>query len=167
MIFLSVTLSRSPAYSECACNHRARSYQRNGFVPLRSANSDIILLTVTVYENSRRESVRLLPLVDTAGQSSCKWSTYRHTLPQQTRNIQTEISSIRFLGYYTARAGFCPWDNRGKANSWPPPYIKICKKMQALQNCDSNEFIELTVGTSRVLMSKAATNNICSNKHKA
>jgi hypothetical protein len=28
-------------------------------------------------------------------------------------------------------------------------------------------FIKLTVDTSRVLMSKAATNNICSNKHKA
>jgi hypothetical protein len=36
-----------------------------------------------------------------------------------------------------------------------------------LQYCDSNEFIELTVGASRVLMSKVATNNICSNKHKA
>jgi hypothetical protein len=35
---------------------------------------------------------------------------------------------------------------------------------EALQYCDSNEFVELTVGTSRVLMSKAATNNICSNK---
>jgi hypothetical protein len=41
------------------------------------------------------------------------------------------------------------------------------KKSEALQYCDSNEFIELTVGTLRVLMSKAATNNICSNKHKA
>jgi hypothetical protein len=41
------------------------------------------------------------------------------------------------------------------------------KNSEALQYCDSNEFIELTVGTSRVLMSKAATNNICSNKHKA
>jgi hypothetical protein len=41
------------------------------------------------------------------------------------------------------------------------------QKFEALQYCDSNEFIELTVGTSRVLMSKAATNNICSNKHKA
>jgi hypothetical protein len=49
----------------------------------------------------------------------------------------------------------------------PPPYIKICKKCEALQYCDSNEFIELMVGPSRVLMSKAATNNICSNKHKA
>jgi hypothetical protein len=73
-----------------------------------------------------------------------------------------------------ARAGLCPWDNRGKANSWrPPPTInknlqkKKKKKSEALQYCDSNEFIELTVGTSRVLMSKAATNNICSNKHKA
>jgi hypothetical protein len=67
------------------------------------------------------------------------------------------------------RAGLFPWDNRGKANSWcpPPQYIKICKKCEALQYCDNNEFIELTVGTLRVLMSKAATNNICSNKHKA
>jgi hypothetical protein len=40
------------------------------------------------------------------------------------------------------------------------------QKIDALQYCD-NEFIGLTVGTSRVLMSKAATNNICSNKHKA
>jgi hypothetical protein len=54
------------------------------------------------------------------------------------------------------------------ANPPPPLYIKICKKIfEALQYCDSNQFIELTVGTSRVLMSKAATNNICSNKHKA
>jgi hypothetical protein len=66
------------------------------------------------------------------------------------------------------RAGLCPWDNQGKAKSWrPPQYIKISeKKCEALQYCDSNEFIELTVGTSRVLKSKAATNNICSNKHK-
>jgi hypothetical protein len=51
----------------------------------------------------------------------------------------------------------------------PPPRIhnNLQKKCEALQYCDSNEFIELTVGTSRVLMSKAATNNICSNKHKA
>jgi hypothetical protein len=50
----------------------------------------------------------------------------------------------------------------------PPPHIKIFQKnCEALQYCDSNEFIELTVGTSRVFMSKAATNNICSNKHKA
>jgi hypothetical protein len=51
----------------------------------------------------------------------------------------------------------------------PTQYIKICNnnKIDALQYCDSNEFIELTVGTSRVLMSTAATNNICSNKHKA
>jgi hypothetical protein len=49
------------------------------------------------------------------------------------------------------------------------PHIKICKKKksEALQYCDSNEFIELTVGTSRVLMSKAVINNIFSNKHKA
>jgi hypothetical protein len=32
----------------------------------------------------------------------------------------------------------------------PPQYIKIWKKSEALQYCDSNEFIELTVGTSRV-----------------
>jgi hypothetical protein len=47
----------------------------------------------------------------------------------------------------------------------PPPIHKNLqnKNCEALQYCDSNEFIELTVGTSRVLMSKAATNNICSN----
>jgi hypothetical protein len=50
----------------------------------------------------------------------------------------------------------------------PPPYIKICKKKcEALQYCDSNEFIALMVGASRVLMPKAAINNICSNKHRA
>jgi hypothetical protein len=51
----------------------------------------------------------------------------------------------------------------------PPIHKKLQKKnkCEALQYCDSNEFIELTVGTSRVLMPKAATNNICSNKHKA
>jgi hypothetical protein len=50
----------------------------------------------------------------------------------------------------------------------PPPIHKNLqkKKSEALKYCDSNEFIELMVGTSRVLMSKAATNNICSNKHK-
>jgi hypothetical protein len=66
------------------------------------------------------------------------------------------------------RAGLCPWDNRGKANSWRPPIHKNLQKKncEALQYCDSNEFIEVTVGTSRVLMSKAATNNIYSNKHK-
>jgi hypothetical protein len=41
------------------------------------------------------------------------------------------------------------------------------KKSEALQYCDSNEFIELTVGTSLFLISKAAANSICSNKHKA
>jgi hypothetical protein len=59
--------------------------------------------------------------------------------------------------------------------SAPPPIHKNLeeeeeeekKKSEALQYCDSNEFAELTVGTSRVLISKAATNNICSNKHKA
>jgi hypothetical protein len=76
----------------------------------------------------------------------------------------------QLLLHYAARAGLCPWDIRGKADSWLPlpQFIKICKKIyEALQYCDSNEFIELTVGTSRGLMSKAATNNICSNKHKA
>jgi hypothetical protein len=47
------------------------------------------------------------------------------------------------------------------------PEGKFAKKCKALQYCDSNEFIEQTVGTSRVLMSKAATKSICSNKHKA
>jgi hypothetical protein len=47
----------------------------------------------------------------------------------------------------------------------PPPFAK--KNCEVLQYCDRNEFIVLTVGTSRVLMSKAATNNVCSNKHKA
>jgi hypothetical protein len=49
----------------------------------------------------------------------------------------------------------------------PPKKKKIKKKCEALHYCDSNKFIELTVGTSRVWMSKVATNNICSNKHKA
>jgi hypothetical protein len=52
----------------------------------------------------------------------------------------------------------------------PPPYPvhkNLPKNCEALQYCDRNEFIELTEGTPRVLMSKAATNNICSNKHKA
>jgi hypothetical protein len=51
-----------------------------------------------------------------------------------------------------------------------PPHPKtetFAKKCEALQYCDSNEFMELTVGASRVFMSKAAINNICSNKHKA
>jgi hypothetical protein len=56
----------------------------------------------------------------------------------------------------------------GQSEQLAPPYIKICKKKcESLQYCDSSEFIVLTVGASRVLMSKAATNNICSNKHKA
>jgi hypothetical protein len=49
----------------------------------------------------------------------------------------------------------------------PPIHRNFQKKCDALQYCDSNEFIELTVDLSRVLISKAATNNICSNKHKA
>jgi hypothetical protein len=48
-----------------------------------------------------------------------------------------------------------------------PGQSKFAKKCKALQYCDSNKFIELTVGSSHVLMSKAAINNICSNKHKA
>jgi hypothetical protein len=56
----------------------------------------------------------------------------------------------------------------GQGRPLPPPgNYKCSKKCKALQYCDSNEFIELTVGISRVLMSKAATNNICSNKRKA
>jgi hypothetical protein len=57
----------------------------------------------------------------------------------------------------------------GQSEQLAPPhqYIKICKnKCKALQYCDSNDFTELIVGTMRILMSKAATNNICSNKHK-
>jgi hypothetical protein len=57
----------------------------------------------------------------------------------------------------------------GQSEQLAPPtqYIKNSKKKsKALQYCDSNEFVELTLGTSCVLMSKAATNNICSNKHK-
>jgi hypothetical protein len=76
------------------------------------------------------------------------------------------------LPWPVTRAGLCPWDNRGKANSWRPPAthkqkFATKKNCEAVQYCDSNKFIELTVGKSRVLMSKAATNNICSNKHKA
>jgi hypothetical protein len=56
----------------------------------------------------------------------------------------------------------------GQSEQLPTPgHIKIHKKKVKLCNIDSNKFIELTGGTSRVLMSKAATNNICSNKHKA
>jgi hypothetical protein len=54
--------------------------------------------------------------------------------------------------------------------SAPHPIHKNCvkkNKKEALQYCDSNQFIELTEGTSRVFMSKASTNSICCNKHKA
>jgi hypothetical protein len=57
----------------------------------------------------------------------------------------------------------------GAKRKFGAPIHKFCKKKknsQALQYCDSNEFIVLAVGASRVLMSKAATNNIFSNKHK-
>jgi hypothetical protein len=50
----------------------------------------------------------------------------------------------------------------GQSEQLPPPRTQ--KKIEALQYCYSNEFVELTVGTSRVLMSNAETNNICSNK---
>jgi hypothetical protein len=40
----------------------------------------------------------------------------------------------------------------------PHPLQNLQKKIQAFQYCESNGFIELTVGTSRVLMSKVATN---------
>jgi hypothetical protein len=55
----------------------------------------------------------------------------------------------------------------GQSEQLPPHpiYKNVHKKCEALQYCD--ELIELTVGTSHVLMSKAATKNICSNKHKA
>jgi hypothetical protein len=74
------------------------------------------------------------------------------------------LTEIRYKGL-SLRASLCPWDNRGKANSWRPPIHKNVQKCKVLQSRD--EFIELTVGTSRVFMSKATTNNICSNKHKA
>jgi hypothetical protein len=48
----------------------------------------------------------------------------------------------------------------------PPMHKNLQKTSEALQYCDSNEFTELTEGTLCVLMSKGATNNICSNKHK-
>jgi hypothetical protein len=53
-----------------------------------------------------------------------------------------------------------PGQSEQLAPPHPKKYIKICKKLEVLQYRDSNEFIELMVGTSRVLMSKAATNNI-------
>jgi hypothetical protein len=80
-----------------------------------------------------------------------------------------QLTQVLLYYVYFTRAGLCPWDNRGKANSWRPiPVHKNLqkKKCDALQYCDSNKFIGLTVGTSRVLMSKAATNNIYSNKRK-
>jgi hypothetical protein len=58
----------------------------------------------------------------------------------------------------------------GQSEQLAPPLPinkNLQKKCDALQYCDSNEFIELAVGTSRILMSKAAINIICSNKHKA
>jgi hypothetical protein len=75
----------------------------------------------------------------------------------------------------SAQSGTCtqgrslPMGQSGQSEQLAPPDIKICKKKkkkcETLQYCDNNEFIELTVGTPRVLMSKAATNSICSNKH--
>jgi hypothetical protein len=58
--------------------------------------------------------------------------------------------------------------NRTVGAPHPTPTSKFAEtKYEALQYCDSNEFIELMVGTLRILMCKAATNNIFSNKHKA
>jgi hypothetical protein len=104
----------------------------------------------------------------------------QQTAPRTASHQRISLRRITFtlslqliaMSNHTLQAGpvFCPWDNRGKANSWrpsPPGTLKIGKISEALQYCDSNEFIELTVGTSHVLISKAATNNICSNKHKA
>jgi hypothetical protein len=54
----------------------------------------------------------------------------------------------------------------GQSEQLAPPTKKKKKKKKKLY-FDSNRFIGLTVGTSRVLVSKGATNNICSNKHKA
>jgi hypothetical protein len=45
----------------------------------------------------------------------------------------------------------------------PPPQIHKNLQEKALQHSDSNEFINLSVGASRVLMFKAATNNISNN----
>jgi hypothetical protein len=65
-----------------------------------------------------------------------------------------------------------PMGQQGQSDPLAHPLKKIFKKKkkkknnEALQYCDSNEFIKLAVGTSRVLMSKAVTNNIYSNKHK-
>jgi hypothetical protein len=59
----------------------------------------------------------------------------------------------------------------GQSEQLAPPSVhkNLPKKCEALQYYDTSEFIDLTVGmsTSRVLMSKAETNNICSNKRKA
>jgi hypothetical protein len=63
-----------------------------------------------------------------------------------------------------ARAGLCPWGNRGKANSWRPPGNADNFASREAKLCN---IVTATVRTSRVLKSKAATNNICSNKHKA
>jgi hypothetical protein len=61
-----------------------------------------------------------------------------------------------------------PMGQPGQSEQLAPPILKnLQKKIEALQYCDINKFIELTVGTSRILVSKVATNNICSNKHKA
>jgi hypothetical protein len=65
---------------------------------------------------------------------------------------------------------FAHWTTGAKRTVGAPPlpvHKNLQKKSDALQYCDTNEFIGIAVSTSRVLMSKAATNNICSNKHKA
>jgi hypothetical protein len=39
-------------------------------------------------------------------------------------------------GYTLSRAGLCPWDNRGKANSWPPPIHKNLHKKKKAKFCN-------------------------------
>jgi hypothetical protein len=78
-------------------------------------------------------------------------------------------------GRVCGRAGLAHWTTGAKQTFGAPHPVhnNLQKKKKnkqtnkALQYCDSNEFNKLTVGTSRVLLSKATTNNISSNKHKA
>jgi hypothetical protein len=92
-------------------------------------------------------------------------------LPSIVPFSHSETSSFMAVYIPSSQAGlvFAHGTTGAKLTVAPPPPIhKNCKKRsEALQYCDGNEFIELTVGASRVLMSKAATNNIFSNKHKA
>jgi hypothetical protein len=60
-----------------------------------------------------------------------------------------------------------PEGQPGQSEQFAPAIYKNLQKNAKLCNIvPATSLIELTVGTSRVLMSKAATNNICSNKHK-